>query len=183
MFEAQSEDLLSGIVVEEVNEENQEQFMISDDSKADLALEKLRELTARKKEKEELAAERKLMIDRWLSDETSKIDTKIEYFEDLLADYARMLKERDPKLKTYSLPFGKLKFRKQKPKWKYEEDKLLRFLKLTGIDAIKVKEKVDKQALKNMVKIVGNKVVHTETGEVIDGVEIEERGEIFSIDI
>jgi hypothetical protein len=166
-----------------VEEKQEDRFVINDDAKADWALEKLRDLKGAKKKKEELAEKRKMMIDSWLEEESSKLDNEIEFFEGLLTEYAMKLKEENKDLKTHSLPFGKLKFRKQNPKWNYDEEKLLRFLKITGIDAIKVKEQIDKQALKNIVKVVGNKAIHPETGEIIEGVEIEEREEKFSIDV
>jgi hypothetical protein len=169
--------------IKERIEESQERFIITDDAKADWALEKLRELKGLKREKEELAEKRKIMIDSWLEEESSKVDNDIEFFEGLLTEYAMKLKEKNKDLKTHSLPFGKLKFRKQNAKWNYDEEKLLKFLKVVGIDAIKVKEQIDKQALKNMVKVVGNKVIHPETGEIIEGVEIEERDEKFTIDV
>jgi hypothetical protein len=50
-------------------------------------------------------------------------------------------------------------------------------------DLIKIKESVDKRELKKQVEVAGNQVVNPETGEVIEGVEVQERGEKFSIDV
>lgn len=170
--------------------EKNERFVVKNDSEADWALEKIKELKEEQKEKEELAQERmepleKKMatIEKWRDLQVKQIQDNIGYFEWLLTEYAMQLKKEDEELKTHSLPFGKLKFRKRRPKWNYEDDKLLEFLETTGMGAIRVKKQVDKRALKKIVEIAGDKVVHAETGEVVEGVDIQERGEKFSIDV
>jgi len=50
-------------------------------------------------------------------------------------------------------------------------------------DLIKIKESVNKREFKKQVEVAGNQVVNPETGEVIEGVEVQERGEKFSIDV
>ncbi len=93
------------------------------------------------------------------------------------------LKEENEELKTHKLPFGKLRFRKQREKWSYDEDKLLQAIDEAGLeDLIKVKKSVDKAELKKRLIVSGSRVINPDTGELIEGVEIEERGEKFSID-
>ncbi|MBM7624759.1 host-nuclease inhibitor Gam family protein [Sporohalobacter salinus] len=171
------------------DQEEQEEFRIEDDSQANWALKKTRQLKQKRQEKEEFAQQEidKIMkeiemIEQWLEDEVSKIDDSIDCFEGLLADYAMQLKEKDENLKTHSLPFGELKFRKQRPKYNYNDDKLLEFLEENEIDAVRIKKKPDKRKLKQMANRAGNKLV-LESGQVVDGVEIQERGEKFNIDV
>lgn len=164
-------------------QEQQERFVIDSDSKADWALEKLKDLKAKKQEKEDLANERVAQIGEWLEKETSKIDDKIEYFEGMLTGYAVKLKEADPELKTHSLPFGKLRFRSQRPKWHYDDTKLLESVEGAGLDdLIKIKKSVSKADLKKIVDIVNGVAINKDTGEIIEGVTVEERDEKFSID-
>jgi hypothetical protein len=48
-------------------------------------------------------------------------------------------------------------------------------------ELIKVKKSVDKRKLKSEAKIVGGRVIMEKTGEVIEGVEVVERGEKFKV--
>ena len=169
---------------EEGQDQQDDNFVIDNDVKADWALQKIKDLKEKKQEKEELAEERIQMIEDWLQDETEKIDNSIEHFEAQLEEYAMQLKEQDEDLKTRKLPFGKLQFRKQRPSWNYKDDKLLESVKEAGLNnLIKTKERVKKRELKKKVEVVGNKVVNAETGEFIEGVEVKERGEKFKIKV
>ncbi|KXS41408.1 MAG: Mu-like prophage host-nuclease inhibitor protein Gam [Candidatus Frackibacter sp. T328-2] len=180
-----------GKTSEDKQDADQERFRIENDGQADWALEKIRDLKEKQKENEELAEERKAPLEKkiakieaWQDQQNEKLQDNIEYFEGILTEYAMKLKEDDEDLKTHSLPFGKLRFRKQRPKWKYHESMLLNSLKKAGRDdLIKIKESVDKRELKKQVDVAGSQVVDLETGEIIEGVEVQERGEKFSIDV
>ena len=169
---------------QEVVDQDNESFKVTNDKKADWTLEKIKELEEEKERKKELAEERINPIKEWLADETRKIDDQIENFKCLLEEYANKLKEEDEDLKTHSLPYGKLKFRKQRPKWDYDDEKLVKGVEKAGLyDLIDVKKKVNKRDLKKQVEVAGNKIVNPSTGEIIEGVEIVERGEKFKIKV
>ena len=176
----------------EQDTDQEERFKIENDGQTDWALEKIIDLKEKQKENEELAEERKAPLEKkiakieaWQDRQNEKLQDNIEYFEGLLTEYGMKLKEDDEDIKTHSLPFGKLKFRKQRPKWKYHDSMLLlnSLKKADRDDLIKIKESVDKRELKKQVEVAGNQVVNPETGEVIEGVEVQERGEKFSIDV
>ena len=99
-------------------------------------------------------------------------------------EYAVRLSEKEPNLKTHSLPFGDLQFRKQQPEWKYDEEKLLKSLKEAELtEYIRIKESVDKANLKKSAVIQDGKVVEKNTGIVLDGVIVEERPEKFDVKV
>ena len=154
-----------------------EKFVVDSDSKADWVLQKIKELKEKKQEKEELAEERIYQIEQWLKEETNKLNNQIENFEAMLAEYADKLKEQDPDFKTKSLPFGKIQYRKQRAKWQYDNEKLTEYAEKNIPKAVKTKKKVDKRELKKLVEVAGDKVVHPETGEIVEGIKVQERGE------
>jgi hypothetical protein len=174
-------------------EKEQEQFKIDNDDKACWAFKKIKKLEEEIAKKEEVAESQIRQVETWLKDEKEKRERKIDNFKTMLVEYADQLKEDEPDMKTHSLPFGKIQFRKQRPKWKYDNKKLLEDAKkrmgpkpLNSL--IKVKEKVDKRKLKKEIKegpfkILKGKgqVVNTETGEVLEGIEVKERGERLKI--
>lgn len=157
-----------------------EEFTIDDQSKADWALRKLRELKQEKERNEEFAKQEKERIDEWLERENGKIDQSIQYFEGQLAAYLDRLRQDNPKLKSVSLPNGRIGFRRRPAKWTYNDEVLLDGLKENGReDLIKRKETVDKQSLKKSVKVVDGRAVDPETGWIVEGIEIEDQGEVF----
>ncbi|ADQ13570.1 host-nuclease inhibitor Gam family protein [Halanaerobium hydrogeniformans] len=167
-----------------------EHFVIDNDSKANWALRKIKHLKKKKKEnkefaKSEIEAIQKEIdeISEWLESENSSLDNDIDYMEGMLRIYGEQLKDQDPELKTHKLPFGQLQFRKQRDKWKYDDQKLLEFAERNLKDTIKIKKKVDKRKLKSKVKVVGTKAVVADTGEVIDGITVLKRGEKFKVKI
>lgn len=168
-------------------EEEQERFKITDDDRACWALQKIKELEDQVEEKEALAQRQIDQVNNWLDKETSSLEKQINNFKNMLFEYAQQLREEDPTMKTHSLPFGKLQFRKRRPKWQYE-DELLDTVKDRIPDAVRVKEDVDKRTLKKIVKDSGQykilddgRVVDTETGEFVHGLKVVDRGESFKV--
>lgn len=177
-----------------MSEEQKEEFVIDSDAKANWALRKIKRLKKKQKENEEFAASEIEKIEEeikeikdWRDSENEKLQRNIDYFENLLHNYAMQLRKEDPDLKTYKLPFGQLQFRAQRPKWKYDEERLLESVKKTdlGLTCIDIIEKVNKNALKksDLIEVVGNKIVIKDTGEVLDGVLVENRPEQFFVKV
>ena len=147
----------------------QEEFKINDLQGASWAFRKLREIEKKETEIKAVAEQEKALIDKWLNDETESFRSEREYFEGLLKEYYLANKREDKRFKL-STPYGKVSSRKTK-KWNYEdEDQLKEYLKANDIAAIKVKEDIDKAALKKIFK----NGVNEETGEVLPFVNIEE---------
>ena len=165
-------------------------FVIDNDSKANWALRKIRHMKQNQKKNKKLAESQiekiKKEIDEinhWLEKENDKIQKNIDFMKTKLKNYAYDLKDENPGLKTHNLPFGALKFRKRRPKWNYEDDRLLEFAQKNLKEAIKVKKKVDKRKLKKKSEVVGDKAVLEDTGEIIEGVKVVQRPEKFKIDV
>lgn len=147
----------------------QEEFKINDLQGASWAFRKLREIEKKEAEIKAVAEQEKALIDRWFVAETEGLRSDREYFEGLLKEYYLTNKREDKRFKL-STPYGKVSSRKTK-KWNYEdEDQLKEYLKANDIAAIKVKEDIDKAALKKIFK----NGVNEETGEVLPFVSIEE---------
>jgi len=165
-----------------------EGFVVDDDNKATWCLRKIKHFKSKQKKNKKLAEEQISEIEKeikeveeWLEAENSKLENSIEFMKSKLYSYAQQLRGENPDLKTHKLPFGQLQFRSQRPKWKYDNDKLLDFAEKNYKDLIKVKKSVDKRKLKSEAKIVGGRVIIEKTGEVIEGVEVVERGEKFKV--
>lgn len=89
---------------------------------------------------------------------------KIENLKNaLLAYYERQV---NPKVKIKS-PFGNFVNHKEKLDFELDEEKLIE--RYNGTDLVQTKSTLYKGDLKKRLSVVGNKVIDTETGEVVDG--------------
>ena len=170
--------------LEEQEETEQEGFTVTDDSSANWALRKIAYYKQQQKEQAALAQAEKEKVDAWLQGEHKKAQDSIDFFQGLLAPYALQKREAEPKKKSWKLPNGVLKFRKQQPKWNFNEDQLLDYLSKAGKeDLIKVKYSADTAGLKKKFIVAGDKAVDPETGEAIAGISIEHREDAFQVEV
>jgi phage host-nuclease inhibitor protein Gam len=159
-----------------------DRFRITNLEQANWALRKIRAFKKQMEENEKLAKAEIERIQEWLQKENEKAQRSIQFFEYLIGEYLAEQRKKDSKFRL-STPYGKATFRKQQPKWIYDDEKLLAFLKQSGKHQfIRIKEEVNKADLKKAVKVVGNVVVD-ENGEVIEGITIEEQPEKLIIEI
>ncbi|NFA13582.1 hypothetical protein EXM33_13630 [Clostridium botulinum] len=158
--------------------ENQETFKITDLKGASWALRKIREYKESILEKEELARVEKERIEEWLYNETRDDLVSLEYFNGLLVEYYKWLKQKDPKVKI-STPYGKVTSRKNK-KWNYgNEETLLKYLNSNGYkNLIRTKQEINKTSLKESFLIKDGIVLDKNTGEVIPEISIVEEENI-----
>ena len=149
-------------------EEVKEVFQINDLQGATWAFRKLRAIEAKVAEINETATEQMLDIKNWADNEIKAYEHEKEYFEGLLSAYYVEERAKDKKFKL-STPYGKVTSRKT-TKYIYEDEQVvIDYCNLNEIDAIRVKEELDKTAFKKLCK----DGVNQETGEVVPGVRVE----------
>lgn len=166
---------------ETTEEEAKKRFRIESTEQANWAFRKLRAINVKSNEIKELAAAERQRIDEWEKKELSVLENSTEFFEGLLAEYFVKQRELDPKFKL-STPYGRVSSRKQQPKWNYEDEKVLNWLKENDTELIKIKEEINKVELKKKYQIVGNTVV-TEDGEIVEGITVEEVPDSINIKV
>ena len=163
---------------------NNEGFKVTDEQKADWVLRKLRQVEEQQKEDIALAESEIEKIEAWLEQKKEKHDRDRDYFQGLLAAYAVERRHEDPKVRSLKLPNGRLRCKKQQPKFTYEDDRLVESLKAHGRDdLIKVKEIPDKENLKKQYTLNGDKLFDPETGEALQGVTVEQRDDKFEWEV
>lgn len=159
-----------------------ESFTVESDEQANWALRKIKQHQEQKKENIALAEVEIEKIEMWLQQENEKAQHSIDYFQSLLAEYALKKREKNPRFKSIKLPNGALRFRKQQPKFKYDDETLVQSLKqVNREDLVRVKEMPDKTGVKKAFVVNGDKLINPETGEVIKGVEVEHREDKFEV--
>ncbi len=159
---------MSNALLQNDLEEVREAFSINDLQDATWAFRKLRAIEEKQKEITSIAIEEKNRIDEWLSKETKSLDDDKAYFEGLLSAYYIEERAKDKKFKL-STPYGKVTSSKR-TKYIYEDEQaIIDYCNVNEIDAIRVKEELDKTAFKNLCK----DGVNQSTGEVVPGVRVE----------
>ncbi|MFP3393275.1 host-nuclease inhibitor Gam family protein [Brevibacillus sp. SIMBA_040] len=161
-----------------------ERFKIDGLDSLNWALRKLSALDAKQLDARELANKEKARIQEWLDKETRTIEESRQFFNMLIEEYARGQRARDPKWKA-STPYGKVSFRKQPPKWEYDEKKALDTVESAGLGQfIRVKKELDKVALKGNVQVLEDgRIVEPESGAVIEGVLVFTQPEALKIEV
>lgn len=159
---------MSNILLENDLNEVKDQFEITNLQGATWCFRKLRAIEDKVEEVTSVAALEIDRITQWLTRETKSLEEDKAYFEGLLNAYYIKERAKDKKFKL-STPYGKITARKTK-KWTYDEEIVKAYVKAEELPFIRVKEELDKSALKKAFK----DGINTETGEYVPGIVIEE---------
>ena len=158
------------------------EFRITDDLMADWAVEKINAARAERdrlvslvQEKiEQLQEKRQLYIVNF-EENTSYLRTK-------LMDYFMTVKTQDTKtMKKYKLVSGTLVLKKQQSVYERDEGALLTWAETTVPELVKVKKEVSWADLKKQADVSGDKLLLD--GEIIPGVTVVEREDVFEVQV
>jgi adenine-specific DNA methylase len=175
---------LNEFIDEQYQTEEEEGFKVDTPSKADWALGKIRDAKEQQDRNILLANEKKEQIIAWLNEANDKLQNTVDHFQSHLAVYAQLKREEDPKYKSEKLPSGRIRFKKQQPAYKYDEEKTLQWLKENGYtDLINVKEAPKKTDIKKRFLPHNGKLVDAELGMEVEGVEIVEQPDKFEVEV
>jgi len=168
--------------VQAKDKKDSDPFKVTNNSSASWTLKMLTSLNKQLDEVQKTADKERANIQEWEDNEKERIETSISYFESLIEKYySKKLKEEGEDFKI-NTPHGKVSTRKGRDKWKYnDEQKIVDWLKENKYhDFYKIQEKLKKREFKQNFEVVEGKVVDTNTGEIVDGVEVED-GEVKMI--
>lgn len=169
-------------VAEDEGETFQE-FRISNLEQASWALRKLSAIKAKNMEIDNVARAEIERVTDWQKNETKKLEKQRQFFERLLEEFHRSRIAQNPKEKTISTPYGKMQIKKIPPKWEYDDNKLLQWLKKNKPELVRIKEEPNKQGLKKAVKVSGSKAIDPDTGEIVEGIAIQPEMDKFYVEV
>jgi hypothetical protein len=148
-------------------------FQIENKEQLNWALRKLSALKQEQAEIDQLADREMERIMEWREKETDAVNNSKAYFEGAILEYAMNQRKLDPNFKNVSTPFGKVAFRKQQPKWNYDDQKLVSFLNENELyDFVGVKEEPMKAEIKKHFKVKDGRV-YDENGQQVEGITVE----------
>jgi len=180
-------DELEGLAMYDLPEEEQQTFAwrIADDSTADWALSQIAAERAELNRIKGLAQEQ---IDRILlrvAAAEKRYESGTAFLVAKLAEYFETVTPKKTKTKhSYRLLSGSLVKKVGGTTLKQDEPALLAYLKASGqTDLIKTEESPRWGEFKKRLEIAGDQVIDTTTGEIVDGVLIEQKPDVFTVDV
>ena len=169
-----------------MNEEEKPAFTIDSLDKLNWAFRKLSIIKAEDAEIKAIADKEIERIIDWSERESNKINRGKEFLESHIQAFHTKQLEDNPKAKTISTPYGKTKSRKVSPKIKEtDREKLIEYVVDNNLDnylKFDVKWNDLKKTLQ-IAEIAGEKVVVTEDGEILEGVEVTPESISYSVEV
>lgn len=160
-------------------------WRITDDGCADWAVQKIAEERAELSRIRELAEAQIARIEEKVAAAERRCENGTRFLTGKLAEYFETVPHKTTKTKaSYRLLSGTLTRKFGGQQMKQDDEALVKFLKASGnLDFIKTEEKPKWGDYKKRLKIMGGSVVDTETGEIVEGVQLIEKPDTFTVDI
>ena len=181
MLKAEVEELKVKLA-EDVEEDGT--LLVKNNSDADFYLRQINKLKEQKEEinkfvDQELERQMRL-YQQYKEDRMRPLDNQIAFYEEALRTFA-MNEYAETNKKTIKLPNGTLSIRKQPPKYIYNDEEVLSFLKENNLnDYIRVKEEVNKKDLKKATQINNNNQMMI-NGKEVPGVVVVPQDDKFEV--
>ena len=181
MLKAEVEELKVKLA-EDVEEDGT--LLVKNNSDADFYLRQINKLKEQKEEinkfvDQELERQMRL-YQQYREDRMRPLDNQIAFYEEALRTFA-MNEYAETNKKTIKLPNGTLSIRRQPPKYIYNDEEVLSFLKENNLnDYIRVKEEVNKKDLKKATQINNNNQMMI-NGKEVPGVIVVPQDDKFEV--
>lgn len=172
-------------------------FTVDDDGKANWVLREIAKIDVEKKRIERNYQEDLARLNDWRNRELERLTSPRNFFESLIAKYVGRIREaaeaagKKAKSFRYTLPAGIVRIKDREPEFKRDEKALAGFLEQNDyaefVSTVEVK-KPDWAAFKkrlstDLLEIKNGKLVDKVTGQVVEGVEVIERGAKCEIEL
>ena len=161
-------------------EERKERFRVNDDGAASWAMGHYRRIKKKQDENKQIGEQEIMRIQEWLASVNETLDTNANYFESLLLDYARRMRDTDGR-KTISLPYGKVSSRNNGEKWTVNPEVFLVWANEHSPELIRIKQEPALSLIKERLTNLGFGKVITADGEMVPGVVVEPPKVTFTV--
>lgn len=160
-------------------------WRITDDGCADWACRKIAEEKAELDRIRELADAQIQKIEEKVAAAERRFENGTRFLTGKLAEYFETVPHKTTKTKaSYRLLSGTLTRKFGGTTMKQDDARLVEFLKASGqLEFIKTEEKPKWGDFKKRLEIMGGSVVDKETGEIVEGVQLIEKPDTFTVDV
>ena len=175
IYDINQHELDQALEVYEAMGDERDKWRIRDEEGANKYMRIVRSLEGQVAEVDKMRKAEVERIDAFYQGQREEIDSKAEFFRQLLVDYYQRQREQNPKyqLKT---PWGKVSSRRVKTMDWRDEAQTLAWLESAGHgDLVKVEKSIKKAELKKAMNAADGCFIDPATGEVVPGVAYEEK--------
>lgn len=162
----------------EIEDESIGHYVIEDDQTAEWAMQQIAAAEAERKKWKDFYDERMRIVDE-------KCDQTIANMQSLLQTYFEKVPHKvTATQENYTLPSGKLVFKKQAPEYQKDDEEVIEWLHMNSDEQdkfIKVKETLNWSELKKVINVMGDTVAD-ENGQIMP-IKVVERPDIFKVEI
>ena len=161
------------------DEEFRKHFVIEDDQTAEWCMNEIRKANAEKEKWKKFYDERYQIV-------CNDADRTIANMESILQTYFEKVPHKvTDTQENYTLPSGKLVFKKQAPEYQRNDDDVIKWLHENASspsDFIKTKETLNWAEMKKHVTVMGDTVAD-EDGQIIPCIKVVERPDVFKVEL
>ena len=162
-------------LLETSEREHPEAYAIRTDAEADRALEKIKDARAEYERMENACRERIAEFEARIKTAQIAFEREVDYYVRLLHEYFCSVPHKATKTQeTYSLPSGKLVWKKESVSIRRDEDTLLAWAKANAPQLVKTTEETCWNDLKKALTEKNGRFIFAETGEVVPGLTLVE---------
>lgn len=161
-------------LLETSEREHPEAYAIRTDAEADRALEKLHDARAEYERMENACRERIAEFEARIKTAQIAFEREVDYYVPLLHEYFGTVPHKATKTQeTYSLPSGKLVWKKESVAIRRDEDTLLAWAKANAPQLVETTEKTRWGELKKALTEKDGRYIYADTGEIVPGLTPE----------
>lgn len=150
---------------------------ITDDSSAEWAIQKIADARKKLENWKSHYARQLEIMEAECRDTEERLTAKLETYFNTVPHRVAATQE------SYNLPSAKLIRKQKQPEFRRDDDALLPWIANTAPDCAEASWKIRWGELKKRLTVVDGQAVDAETGEVVPGVTVEERGETFMVSL
>lgn len=165
--------------LEQQEHEERQSFQVTDLDSLNWVFRKLAAIESKKKDVNALADAEVHRIESYRQKELDKLKSNEEHLQTLVSEYAARRRAEDPKFKTEKTPYGSVGFKKQQPKWNYDDQTLVDWLFENdyGKNLVRTKFEPVKTDIKKLFKVTEAGQVVDPSGQIVEGIQVEHRGD------
>lgn len=170
--------------LENVTEETKQRFQVVDLSSLNWTLRKMAAIEAKKRDVNEMIAQEIERLEEFRKRELKNLDQTDDFLRGLISEYAIRKRDEDPKFKSEKTPYGSIGFRKQQPKWNYDDEKLINHLESINYNhLVRTKKEPIKTEIKKLFTTLENGQVVDDAGCFVEGITVEMLPETLDIKV
>ena len=157
--------------------ESSTEFVVTDDSSAEWCIKKIREA-------QENVAKWRAHYDQQMQRIENEANSTISFMTAKLEEYFEKVPHKETKTQqSYKLPSAKLVRKQQQPRFDIDDDITVKWLEDNHLDdLVKIKKTADWSSIKKRFTVNGYAVI-SEDGEIVPGIAVTQREDIFKVEL